>query len=652
MADARITVSAVDKTAGPLGALQSRMAGLAGEAQALDTRFGGLGASIAGALTVGGIAAFLTSVSHSLDRLNDLKDATGSSIENLSALEDVAARTGTSFEGVEQSLLKLNRALQETQPGDSVDQVLQAIGLQAAQLRTLDPAQALLQVSQALAQFADDGNKARAVQVLFGKSLREVAPFLKDLAEAGQLNATVTDDQARAAEQFANRLAASRKNMEDLGRAVASSVLPVVQAVQDAFSSGGAAAERFAGVAAVVRTAFETIAVLGANVAFVFKGIGREIAAIAAQAVALARGDFTGFDAISQGVKEDGQRARAELDALERRILQVKDAGAGRGFVTPQAVQAPSLGEVATKGLAAAATEFDKYIQRLKDAQVATLDLSAVEQARLDIALGRLGKLTTAQQNEVLALAQGLDLLKTKDPFAGAAEETAVQRRGAVLDTLALAAESTAAKFDDLALKQDEVFGQFQRGEIGPRDYARAMDVLNQRMDALVPKFVDLSEKADEFSKQAARNIQDALGESVTATLEGNFNKIDRLFGNLVRRLIAQAASAQLAKYLFGDDFGKTGQVGGAVGDFWQFLTGAGSARAAGGPVQAGQPYLVGERGPEVIVPQQSGTVLPNGVGLGGNTYQVIVQGDASENTLRLIGAALGQFEARMARRA
>jgi hypothetical protein len=35
-------------------------------------------------------------------------------------------------------------------------------------------------------------------------------------------------------------------------------------------------------------------------------------------------------------------------------------------------------------------------------------------------------------------------------------------------------------------------------------------------------------------------------------------------------------------------------------------------ARAKGGPVTAGQPYLVGEKGPEVIVPQASGTVIPN----------------------------------------
>lgn len=35
-------------------------------------------------------------------------------------------------------------------------------------------------------------------------------------------------------------------------------------------------------------------------------------------------------------------------------------------------------------------------------------------------------------------------------------------------------------------------------------------------------------------------------------------------------------------------------------------------ARAAGGPVQAGRPYLVGEQGPELIVPKQDGQVLTN----------------------------------------
>jgi len=39
----------------------------------------------------------------------------------------------------------------------------------------------------------------------------------------------------------------------------------------------------------------------------------------------------------------------------------------------------------------------------------------------------------------------------------------------------------------------------------------------------------------------------------------------------------------------------------------------SGLFRAEGGPVTAGQPYIVGERGPEWFVPDRGGTVLPNG---------------------------------------
>jgi len=37
-----------------------------------------------------------------------------------------------------------------------------------------------------------------------------------------------------------------------------------------------------------------------------------------------------------------------------------------------------------------------------------------------------------------------------------------------------------------------------------------------------------------------------------------------------------------------------------------------GGSRAAGGPVMAGTPYLVGERGPEVMTPQTNGNITPN----------------------------------------
>jgi len=52
--------------------------------------------------------------------------------------------------------------------------------------------------------------------------------------------------------------------------------------------------------------------------------------------------------------------------------------------------------------------------------------------------------------------------------------------------------------------------------------------------------------------------------------------------------------------------------TGNTLGDFGGGTPFAGAFRADGGPVSANRPYIVGERGPELLIPQTSGTVLSN----------------------------------------
>ena len=73
-------------------------------------------------------------------------------------------------------------------------------------------------------------------------------------------------------------------------------------------------------------------------------------------------------------------------------------------------------------------------------------------------------------------------------------------------------------------------------------------------------------------------------------------------------------------------------------------------AAANGGPVGMRKPYLVGERGPELFVPNQSGNIIPNHdlAGLGGGGTNIVVNVDASgsnvegdEDEGRALGIAL-----------
>lgn len=93
----------------------------------------------------------------------------------------------------------------------------------------------------------------------------------------------------------------------------------------------------------------------------------------------------------------------------------------------------------------------------------------------------------------------------------------------------------------------------------------------------------------------------------------------------------------------------KFGQaVGGAVSAVGSFL-GFGGNRAMGGSVSASTAYVVGERGPELFVPQGSGTIIPNNrMGGGGTTINLTVNGAIDgESTARQIVRILNDSQAR-----
>lgn len=210
-------------------------------AKEIDTAVSAAGASIGLALGAAGAAALVMAknIIDGLDALNDVKDATGASIANISALEDVALRTGASMEQVSSILVKFNGALKEADGKNATSLALKAIGLDAAELKKIDPAEALRQTAVALSGFADDGNKARLVQELFGKSIKEAAPFLNDLAEKTELVGKVSTEQAANAETFNKQIAALSKNALDAKRVLLGDLLPAINAVLRAMSGGG-----------------------------------------------------------------------------------------------------------------------------------------------------------------------------------------------------------------------------------------------------------------------------------------------------------------------------------------------------------------------------------------------------------------------------
>ena len=126
----------------------------------------------------------------------------------------------------------------------------------------------------------------------------------------------------------------------------------------------------------------------------------------------------------------------------------------------------------------------------------------------------------------------------------------------------------------------------------------------------------------------------DGLTDSLTAAVTGaaNFKDamksmaksvVDSLIKMLIQKYIVDAAFGAITGFFGGSG---TSPVAGGKPSV-PVMSSAGSRpmspRAIGGSVQAGQPYMVGERGQEMFVPNQSGSIIPNNQLNGGGTVVV-----------------------------
>lgn len=580
-------------------------------------------AGIAGGASFGGFVALVQSLNNQVDALNDVRDATGASIENISALEDVARRTGTTLDTAGSILVKFNAALKDSDSNTGIAETFKALGLNVAELKRLDPAEALLKTSKALTGFADDGNKARIVQELFGKSVREAAPFLNDLAEKGLANATVTAEQAAAAEKFNKQLFELQTNIGNAARAISMNMVP---ALSGYISRIGEAMEATGGYVELLRTiangswkdAFKT------GIGLLSPEFGPSVAASRKELAGLADdlekeqkrlADLQNRKYLNPVERDDlrtteGNIARIEAKITEAKkrhelakafqrqtaldgsgeILDANDARARGGAL-------PSLrsGLPPAKGSAKAAKEYDAELEMSRRAAQAYA--------------GTLEKLTAAQveaEQSTLTLTPSQKALR--DLMADPVWQTMPEpwKQTAIAQTEAsVAAERIAAdqkRLQDLLTATDdaalarmrdtmEFLAQaFEDGRINAEQFSQAAS----KVAGLDAGMREVADEIDQFWVGAARNIQSTIADALVDGFDNGGKTILADFGKLIQRLIAQAVAADLAKRLFGPDFasGKGGDVGGWLGDLGGWLGGLfksanGNAFGASGAVSA-----------------------------------------------------------------
>lgn len=606
------SVDGADRVKAGFKGIGDSMGGL--ERAAIGVR-GALG-GLVGLATVGGIFQLVNGAIEAKAKLYDLGLQTGISVEQLGGLSKVALLSGTSMEEVSAASNKLSKALAtNNEDSKGAAQGIKALGLDFNTFKALGADEQLLAVAKAMEGFADGTGKTAAAMLLFGKSGAALLPFLKELAERGVMASTQTTEMSKAAKEYSDNLTLLRGAGEGFTSQLSSALLPALVAITQELVNVKGETKEVGVVIGGIKVLFETITVLAANVAFVFAGVGREIGAIVAQGAALARGDFSGFSAISQAVIEDGKKARAELEAFERKVLGVKDAVAavdgsdarfGRSR-KPQVDVKPTEKPVIDKARLDAEKLQRKQVLDFIDQQREAEDeltRSIVEQdekkrqlLEKDVEASRRA-LTQAQlefdsygllQSQVaeLTLARLRDKLAATE--AGSAAEDAVRR--------------------EIAL-QEQLIDVLQRGE--RRDQQFRNDPLagaNRAVKAYLEEIQAAGLATERAVGGAIRSLEDGLVQFVTKGKLDVRSLIDAMIAEFLRLQVIRP----LLQSLFSSGGFLSGLFGGSSGPEVLGEAGGYGARAAGGPVAAGGMYLVGEKGPEILrMGSRGGSITPN----------------------------------------
>lgn len=222
--------------------------------------------------------------------------------------------------------------------------------------------------------------------------------------------------------------------------------------------------------------------------------------------------------------------------------------------------------------------------------------------------------------------------------------ETAAIDKGAVArDKAKIVAElETAAKQANTAagLKNTDVTDE-QREKI--EQVAAAYEKARAAAEAANGPIAQFGREAADVNRQLQEAVVDGLRgfeDALIAVAQGT-KDTKAAFRDMANAIIADLLRIMIRSTI-------TAPIAGLFNSIIGGITGV-PGRAAGGPVMAGQPYMVGERGPELFVPKNVGRIVPNHSLRGGGAnyapvYNIDARG-ADQGAVVRIEHALAKFD-------
>jgi len=638
-----------------------------------------------------GVAAIARSLKHAVDELDNLSKAAqkfGVPIAELQALKHASELAAVSFEKLGVGVVRLSANLFDVSQGiGETGAIFDAIGVSAvtAAGAARPVADVIEDVADAFTRLEDGSTKTALAVTLFGKSGAALIPLLnggsagiKDAAdELRKYGIELDEASGKQAEEFNDNLTRLGVAAGGLGHNIAIELLPSLLRLTETlnrFSQNGGAIQKTAhgiafaiehiGDAAKLSSGFFVGGLLGGppGAAIGTAVAGASILSSPSPAPSVSgkieRRQPAGLDAgaISAAIKKaNGQEAAASAAASAEKSRLASIQSIIDGLKEQQATLGKgesALVAYKLQVLEAKQAQIDFAVSLAKDVEFRDF-IGALEKE------GELLGLTGAALVEKQAILKGFNTEQINAAVAAERFNVAKQNDLDILEKEKVAREDLNDKIKQIrdeaitglmdevtairvaeGLKVEAVIQGVDARLLTEQEAADTIALIHKKAAKDVEEALKQNTDAiSEFTLEAARAIQNALGDQLFNILQGNFENIADQFKSTLDRMVADALAAQLAKKMFGD-FDKTGSIGGWIGgllDIFGRTKGGVSAAsvypgfADGAPFRKGNviPFasggivssptlfpmargtgLMGEAGPEAVMPLKR---LPNG---------------------------------------
>jgi lambda family phage tail tape measure protein len=557
------------------------------------------------------------------DKVTDLADANNMAVSSVMGLSSALALSGGKADNAGKMLSALSTSIDKiTQGVEGAEKPFQRLGISIQEIASSSTEQLLRRVAEQLSKVEDATTRNALAREIFSKAGMNVSwdAFSKALEEQS-IRFKDSEESIRAMAEAADMLEVI---WGDLMASIAKGVGTDLKLAIEYFMQFR---EIIDAVGTVFKYVFESVVVIASDVVFVIQQMINGVKALSNLSL-----DKAMNAKVFENYSNQAKIARYDLDQFQQQILKGQDVKAADPAKNNQVIKRQ-------------------------------IELNDKQKEMLRVA-GLLSVEYERQQN------YAMEQLKIRGQMVGMTND---ERR--IQEAINQVTNETSRKIDDITKKREDAAGRGASPKVLAEYDAQIAKILymqetyvemarnietatiqSQRTfeygwDKAFNQFAENAFNYATIAEQAFRSITDNMLSALDNFVDTGKFKFSDFASSVIKDLIKIQLRAQATQLM-------SKFIGGAGGFFGSFMGGGG-----GGPAPLGMmggagfgtaadgghisgPTLVGENGPELFIPQRSGTVIPNQQmsSMGNSQPQVVYNGTVVQNMTAIDTQSAIQF--------